>query len=316
MKVFKKNKIISSIASAFAFLSLISFAVQPVAAKSDGSRGRGIGSIDHSGSSLSSNIISVPSLENSLTQLNNAKTDSSLSTSDKTYSEVTARENIVSVVLNLSLNEVSSTQAEMNSLPSFATSTREYALQQEYLNQLNDFNNYFYGEWQKLNDIETSYDQYSPSTNKTLKKLAAEIADYREHYYDQRIGSMLNFYLVYYSESMIFTANSQLNAVSTNINQLEAGNYITQGEFDQQLNEINTLLQSAADLTAAAKEMILYPESLSATSTSSAGLSPTGSVSGTPATATPSDLITQSLSDIKQAYGLFLGIGAQLKNIL
>lgn len=254
------------------------------------------------------------SLEDSLLQLQNARNDASLSQQDRVFSEITARENIISEVLNLSLKEVTSTRAELNSLPAFATTTKVFAFQNQYLNNLNYFYNFFYTESLKLNLIETSYDQYSETTNTSLKNLAAEIANFRESRYDNSMNDILNFYLVYYSQSMISAANTQLNAISQNISQLEAGNFISQGEFDQQINEINTLLQSAADLTAAAKEMILYPQTESAsTSTTTLNVS---SATSTPITATPSQLVTQSLSDVKQAYGIFLDIGMQLRNIL
>lgn len=261
-----------------------------------------------------STATSTPALspiEDSLNQLISAKEDATLSTSARTYAEVTARENILEGVLGLSINEVSSTQSKLNSLPNFAKGSKELAMQNKYLGQLATFSSFYKKEYKLLINIENNSDPYSESTNSALKNLAQDIEKYRENYYDQPMSDMMNFYLVYYSQSVISAASSQLARISQNINQLEAANLVSQGQFDQQLKEVNSLLGSAADLTAAAKDMILDPQAASALSSAASGTS-----AGPQASSTPSALLTQSLSDVKQAFNIFLYIGNQLKSEL
>ncbi|MDE2096073.1 MAG: hypothetical protein KGL39_02400 [Patescibacteria group bacterium] len=261
-----------------------------------------------------STATSTPALspiEDSLNQLISAKEDATLSPADRTYAEVTARENILEGVLSLSLNEVSSTQSKINSLPNFAKGSKELALQNKYFGQLAAFSAFYKKESKILNGIENNSNPYSEATNSSLKSMAQEVEKYRENYYDQPMSDMMNFYLVYYSQSVISAASSQLARISQNINQLEAANLVSQGQFDQQLKEVNSLLGSAADLTAAAKDMILDPQAASALSSAASGTS-----AGPQASSTPSALLTQSLSDVKQAFNIFLYIGNQLKSEL
>ncbi len=261
-----------------------------------------------------STATSTPALspiEDSLNQLISAKEDATLSLSARTYAEVTARENILEGVLSLSINEVSSTQSKLNSLPNFAKGSKELTMQNKYLGQLTTFSSFYKKEYKLLINIENNSDPYSESTNSALKNLAQDIEKYRENYYDQPISDMMNFYLVYYSQSVISTASAQLAKVSQNIGQLEAANLISQGQFDQQLKEVNSLLSSAADLTAAAKGMILNPQVASALSSAANGTSTV-----LQASSTPSALLTQSLSDVKQVYNIFIDIGNQLKSEL
>ena len=250
--------------------------------------------------STATNATALSPIEDSLNQLISAKEDVTLSPSARTYAEVTARESILEGVLGLSISEVSSTQSKLNSLPNFAKGSKELALQNKYLGQLATFSAFYKKEYKLLINIEDNSDPYSESTNSALKNLAQDIEKYRENYYDQPISDMMNFYLVYYSQSIISTASAQLAKVAQNINQLEVANLISQGQFDQQLKEVNSLLSSASDLTAAAKGMILNPQAASALNTSS----------------TPAALLTQSLSDVKQVYNIFLDIGNQLKSEL
>lgn len=247
-------------------------------------------------------------IEESLNQLVSAKEDATLSPRARTYAEVAARENILTGVLNISIGEVTSTQAKINGLPTFTKGSKELALQKKYLGQLADFSAFYKKENLALTNIENNYDPYAESTNSALKTLAQNIENYRENYYDQPMSDMMNFYLVYYSQTVISAASSQLDKVSQNITQLENSNLVNQGAFDQELKEISNLLQSAADLTLAAKNLMLNPAELSAAASSGAAT--------TTQSASPSALLTQSLSDVKQAYNLFLNIGTQLKSIL
>ena len=200
-----------------------------------------------------------------------------------------AKEDLV-MALDLSLKKVESLKSRLNEL-NFPEDSREQALKNEALSDLDTYAEYYLNAKENL-DKKESLDE--------VKDLAKEIKEYRDITYTSGVEKIVGFILVFYNEEVLGVANDRFSKIGADIKKLDKLGVVSEGDFQEKLDEVSNLLKEAADLQGEAKKIIL------ATSTDPGG-------SGEPSA---KDMIEKSLNNVKAVYGIFLELNQSVKKAL
>ena len=258
----------------------------------------------------------ISSIESKLGQLVDIRNNQSISTDTKTIEEITAQKGILNGVVSLSMNEISALQTKLNALPVFATGSEELSLQSNYLAELSSYNEYFTQESAVI---------ASSTTLSQLQTTAASIKTFRDSGYNSETYNMVTFTLLYYDAGIISTAKSRLSSVSSDVANLENEQLLSESSvLDNDVKLSSQLINKASSLYNQANQLILQSSLESSTSTtasstviasSTLNLAASATASSTPATAAPDPrtLIEKSVSDVKDAYQIFIEIANNIK---
>ena len=200
-----------------------------------------------------------------------------------------AKEDLVRA-LDLSLKKVESLKSRLNEL-NFPEDSREQALKNEALSDLDTYAEYYLNAKENL-DKKESLDE--------VKDLAKEIKEYRDITYTSGVEKIVGFILVFYNEEVLGVANDRFSKIGADIKKLDKLGVVSEGDFQEKLDEVSNLLKEAADLQGGAKKIIL------ATSTDPGG-------SEEPSA---KDMIEKSLNNVKAVYGIFLELNQSVKKAL
>ena len=200
-----------------------------------------------------------------------------------------AKEDLV-MALDLSLKKVESLKSRLNEL-NFPEDSRERALKNEALSDLDTYAEYYLNAKENL-DKKESLDE--------VKDLAKEIKEYRDITYTSGVEKIVGFILVFYNEEVLGVANDRFSKIGADIKKLDKLGVVSEGDFQEKLDEVSNLLKEAADLQGKAKKIIL------ATSTDPGG-------SEEPSA---KDMIEKSLNNVKAVYGIFLELNQSVKKAL
>lgn len=246
----------------------------------------------------------VNSIDSKVNQLITIRDDSSLSSADKTAQEFKAQQDVLNSVIDLSDNEISSLQDKLNNLPKFDADSPEKQLQDTYSSELDGYATYFGDERQQVADASTIDD---------LKSIATDIKDYRSSGYNDEIQNIITFTLVYYDESVISTAKTRLDKVTSDINKLQSSGLLKKSFSHSSLDKASGLIDEATKLEDQAKALILQPPQDNTPATQTGQTTTDKTVTPPPA---PRDLINQSINDIKESYNLFIQVSKDIRKAL
>ena len=200
-----------------------------------------------------------------------------------------AKEDLV-MALDLSLKKVESLKSRLNEL-NFPEDSREQALKNEALSDLDTYAEYYLNAKENL-DKKESLDE--------VKDLAKEIKEYRDITYTSGVEKIVGFILVFYNEEVLGVANDRFSKIGADIKKLDKLGVVSEGDFQEKLDEVSNLLKEAADLQGGAKKIIL------ATSTDP----------GKSKEPSAKDMIEKSLNNVKAVYGIFLELNQSVKKAL
>lgn len=244
---------------------------------------------------------SINSINSEVTNLSTIEGNESIPSQTKLDEEILAQQTILDQIITLSTNEIASVETELNDLPTFATDTKEYSLESNYMAELNSYSAYFQQESTVVANAVTL---------SQLETVAANIKEFRDSGYNTQIYNMVTFYLLYYDEGLISDANSRLGGVGSNLTTLDNSGLLSDpDQLNSELTQATNLIASSSALQEQAALLVLQTPLGSSTSTASST-----AVSGN--STDPRTLIDQSISDIKTAYQLFIDIATDVKNQL
>ncbi len=266
-------------------------------------------------------------VEKSHEELLDLNDDTVLLPQERLKKEIAARKNIITDALALSLQEISNLKDSLKELPQFPEDSREDALRQGFMADLDKFEDYYISKEEELS--KTTFFMLD-----AVKNFAKTIVDYRDTIYNPKTADIVDFTLLFYNEDAIATAKTRLSKIMTDIKKLEKLNILKVGYFQTSLNESTELLDESTALNLEARTLILgYPAKPTEEASSASG-SPEQEGLSEPApqkagdkeenallneaAALPEagDLLIQSLGNIKSAYEIFVTIGKETQKIL
>jgi hypothetical protein len=234
-------------------------------------------------------------IDKSVEDLLAIRDDDALSDAEKLANELETRRVILNDILNLSTDEVANLKGKLTKLPDFDKGSLEYDLTSGYLNDLDAYGAYFDAEKQKTADAASLDD---------VRTLAAEIKAYRASEYSTKIQQIFTFTLLYYNEGVIKIAENRLEKVTSDVGKLERLGLIKPSSMHSQLDSAASLISEASKLQDKARSEILTGEATDVES---------DDVAVPPS---PRELLEKSLNEVKDAYGVFLQIGKDIRKTL
>jgi len=238
-------------------------------------------------------------IDQSREQLLDVKDDTVLSPEDKLQKEIAARVNIVTDALSLSLQEISNLEYSMSKLPQFAANSREDALSRGFMADLKTFRDYYTAKEAEISKATFTLDD--------IKNFAKTIIDYRDTVYNPKVAGVVDFTLLFYNEDALAIAKTRLVKISADIKKLEKLGIIKTDYFKTGIDKISDLLKDSGALNLKARTIILADDSDAKTEI----INP-----AEPLQPTPTELLINSLGNIKSAYEIFVQIGKDTKKIL
>ena len=252
-------------------------------------------------------------IEQSHDELLNIRDADSLSESERATKEISARKNIVSSAISLSLVEINSLKDTLLKLPEFEDKSAERTLRNEYLEELDLYSEYYDGKTTKLAEVDTM---------DGVKVLAKEISDYRAGVYNPAIQRIADFSLIFYNENAIDIASSRLNKIVSDIKRLEKLNLFKTAYVKTRIDKASDLIRDSREKHVAARELVMprKQEQYDSEVKMKAGESQSSikiGIEGKIATKlTAREFIEGSLGDIKSAYDIFLQISYDVRKSL
>lgn len=278
----------------------------------------------------------VCGLETALTSLLKIK-DSDMEPTERDKSELTARKNVVTEIVNCSLLELEAFKARLDKLDLKHNDKKDSLLREKFYGDIDASKFYF----SNVNDkLISSLDIVG------IKELAKNIAAWRASYYVPVVSKMNNFVLMLENEQAIKTAKARFGKISFSLSavRLSESTDIKNllNKSTEHINKATELNKQAHDLAwnvdlifdnasssptstadiATSSEATTSVESATSTEATSTDEAVTNSTS-TPetATSTPSTdkilpLIKDSLMELKTAYTNYLAISGLVKKYL
>ena len=217
--------------------------------------------------------------------------------------------------LILALEKVQKLTADIENME-FTEDSTEYALQQQFLGQLDSYRIFYTEKLDALSALETLED---------IQTLAKEIKSYRDDTYTPGVENIVEFILVFYNEDVINIANERLSKISADLDKLVNVGLLEEKPFEGKITEIKTLLTEAAQLQNQARDIIIIlpedetPEDITITvdaevdSTSTIDMESDTLKETIPTT---KELLETSLGNVKAVYADFLEISNSVKETL
>ncbi len=234
------------------------------------------------------------SLEKSVNELLTAKdsADSTLSPEE----ELGHRKNIVISASKLALDEINSFRDKINGIQ---VVSEDYKNQKaSLLTSLDDLTAHYNGVMKTANDINDI---------EKIKDLAATEKKYRENEYIVATNKVIEFIMVFQTESLVRSAEVRYDKIMSNLNTLEKANLISATSYSKEMSDSRESIIAARSLIEKSKASLLPKKEEVAIQ---------ALTFNKVAAPTAEELRAASIVNLKSAYENFLKISASVKKTL
>lgn len=208
---------------------------------------------------------------------------------------------ILEKVIHCSIAEIESFEAKLDVLDNLSEEDSEY--RSAFTLILENYKTFYEESAEELKDA---------ATVEEVKELAAKVLAWRKENYNPQAKNIANFIFVFRGKEAIEITDARLKKISLAL--LDAGLLFRKEnwrEFNALLNKAQTNISAAKKLNGQAYTMLM--EQLNPIATSS---TTSTTLAATITKATITDLLKESLFDIRAAYDIFGDIGKLVKKIL